>query len=202
MDIRIEGLEELRRKFASLPGRLVAAERRGVEAAALLVLRETVRSGFRGTRGKGARDDTRLTVRSGKLRQSLQASRAQTDAGGLFATVGYRRGVVDQYAGVHEAAGPVTITPKRGRLLAIPVGAALTAGGVPRYASPREVPGFWVTSKAGNKVFLPKDGGPPLFVGKESVTITPRRPLHKAKDRTRDRQVAIIREQINRELAR
>lgn len=51
-----------------------------------------------------------------------------------------------------------TIVPKNSRFLAIPVGEALTAAGVPRYSSPRDVPdGFFIRSK-GKLLFGYKKG--------------------------------------------
>ena len=68
-----------------------------------------------------------------------------------------------------------TITAKSGRLLAIPVGEGLTAAGVARYNSPRDVPGgFWFKNPKSGKILFGKNVGGQLnilFVGKESVTI-------------------------------
>ncbi|HOQ06045.1 MAG TPA: hypothetical protein PKY88_12625 [Anaerohalosphaeraceae bacterium] len=47
-----------------------------------------------------------------------------------------------------------TIRPRTARLLAVPIGENLTAAGVPRFRSPREVPnGFFFRSAAGNLLF-------------------------------------------------
>jgi len=52
-----------------------------------------------------------------------------------------------------------TITPKRSKFLAIPIGEGLTKAGVARYKSPRDVPeGFFIKSKAGNLLFGIKRG--------------------------------------------
>lgn len=52
-----------------------------------------------------------------------------------------------------------TITPKRAKFLAIPIGEGLTKAGVARYASPRDVPkGFFVKSKTGHLLFGYKRG--------------------------------------------
>lgn len=89
------------------------------------------------------------------------------------------------YVGVGEAAGVAqyawllgkgqkTITPKRAQYLAIPVGGALTARGVPRYAGPRDVPGGFFFKKNENLLFGRKGAGGGvelLFVMKKSVTI-------------------------------
>lgn len=52
-----------------------------------------------------------------------------------------------------------TITPKKGKFLAIPIGEGLTGSGVARYSSPRQVPnGFFIKSKAGQLLFGYKNG--------------------------------------------
>jgi len=51
-----------------------------------------------------------------------------------------------------------TITAKRGRMLAIPLDPALTASGVPRFSSPREIPGAFVL-KLWGKVFIAAEAG-------------------------------------------
>jgi hypothetical protein len=68
-----------------------------------------------------------------------------------------------------------TIFPKRGRFLAIPIGEALTAAGVPRIFSPREVPeGFFVRT-GGRLLFGRKRGNRgkfrPLFTLVKSVFV-------------------------------
>jgi hypothetical protein len=71
-----------------------------------------------------------------------------------------------------------TIIPKRAKYLTIPIGDNLSAGGVPKYKSPRDVPdGFFFKSKAGNLLFGHRLGKTskarirPLFVLKKSVTV-------------------------------
>ena len=80
-----------------------------------------------------------LGVRSGRLRNSVGLEMGQ-DAAGLTVRVFAGRGEGVNYAGIHEHGG--TITPKRGRFLAIPVGPARTPSGVARggWESPRTAP--------------------------------------------------------------
>jgi len=71
-----------------------------------------------------------------------------------------------------------TITPKNAAFLCIPIGAGLTAAGVARYASPRQVPnGFFFKGKSGGLFFGIKTGKTDrsikaLFILKKSVTVT------------------------------
>lgn len=124
-----------------------------------------------------------LNVRTGSLRRSLMF---EVDRGNLRLRLSIGGGGAP-YARTHEGVGdgpdksPMTIKAKAGKALAIPVGKALTASGVPRYTTPRDVPGL--------RMLVPKRGGPPLlvksrgkkrsgidvmFVLKKSVTIPPR----------------------------
>jgi hypothetical protein len=68
-----------------------------------------------------------------------------------------------------------TIVPKRSKYLAIPIGEALTASGVPKYSSPRDVQdGFFIKSK-GRLLFGYKKGKKgrfrPLFILVKSVFV-------------------------------
>ncbi len=97
-------------------------------------------------------------------------------AGPLEGVVGVRSGAaVDKYKWLLGDES-MTITPKRSKFLAIPIGEGLTGAGVPRYASPRQVPdGFFVRTKAGNLLFGYKKGKRgkfrPLFVLVKSVFV-------------------------------
>ena len=71
-----------------------------------------------------------------------------------------------------------SITPKKGKVLAIPIGENKTGTGVPRFKSPRDVEGgFWFKSKSGKLLFGYKKGKTGrgkfrlLFIGLKSVTI-------------------------------
>jgi hypothetical protein len=81
------------------------------------------------------------------------------------------------YANMQEA-DETTITPKNAQYLAIPLPAALTGAGVPRYKSPlRDDPSmagaFVIKSKIGNLLLAKRDGKKitPLFILKKSVTV-------------------------------
>lgn len=70
----------------------------------------------------------------------------------------------------------MTIRPKKGRFLTIPIGENLTSAGVPRYTSPRQVEdGFFLKSKGGQLLFGRKNGKRgkfrPLFVLVTSVFV-------------------------------
>jgi len=71
-----------------------------------------------------------------------------------------------------------TIRPKSGRFLAIPIGENLTAAGVARYPSPRDVPNGFFIRTGGKLLFGHRLGKTerarfrPLFVLVTSVTIT------------------------------
>ena len=91
---------------------------------------------------------TRLHKRTGYLSRSITGSVSESwpnvdvalRAGGEKAQV--------RYAALQEYGG--TVTPKRGKFLAIHTGPALTGAGAPRYTSPRDVPGL---------AFVPIRGG-------------------------------------------
>lgn len=78
-----------------------------------------------------------LKVRSGSLRRSVTSKVGAVDHT-LTIEIGSTQGPATKYARIHEYGG--TIRPIRAKLLAVPVGPALTPAGVPRYPSPRAVP--------------------------------------------------------------
>lgn len=89
-----------------------------------------------------------LNVRSGALRSGMRHRK-----------LGVGRWRVSNnlpYAQAHEDGA--TITPKRGKYLAIPVGKALTPAGVARYKSPRQVPDL---------AYIPRRGKSPLLAKKK-----------------------------------
>jgi len=83
---------------------------------------------------------------------------------------GWMEGELEGVVGVKDDAGVAaykwlltdeqkTITPKKGKFLAIPIGENLTGSGVPRYSSPRQVPdGFFLPTKKGGLLFGYKKG--------------------------------------------
>ncbi len=113
-----------------------------------------------------------LKRRTGQLARAVDGWMA----GPLEGVVGVREGAaVDKYKWLLGDESK-TITPKKSKFLAIPIGEGLTGAGVPRYASPRQVPGgFFVRTKAGNLLFGYKKGKRgkfrPLFVLVKSVFV-------------------------------
>ena len=124
--------------------------------------------------GKTARDylsGQSLKRRSGGLAREL----ASWMTGPLHLVVGVPDGsTVDRYKWL-LGDEQMTIRPKTGRFLAIPIGENLTGAGVPKYSSPRQVEdGFFVESK-GQLLFGRRNGKRgkfrPLFVLVTSVFV-------------------------------
>lgn len=132
-----------------------------------------------------------VKLASGKVvTEHLSGQDLATRTGNLKRAVdGWMEAAFDGVVGVRESAAvdkykyllgteQVTITPKKGKYLAIPIGAGLTASGVARYSSPRQVPdGFFFTSKMGGLFFGKKFGKTDksikaLFTFKKSVVVT------------------------------
>lgn len=139
----------------------LAAELRGAPERALAALTREVRKA--GLRAEGAARENvgaRLRVRTGALRRSVQADLVDEGQGTLLLRLRAGHGTRElPYARIQEEGG--TVRP-RGRFLAIPWpgGPALTAGGVGRYASPRDVPGLrFVPTRGGAGGMLIKDQG-------------------------------------------
>jgi len=112
---------------------------------------------------------SRLRRRSGALAGSIQGSRSEGGAGLAARLAAGGAGVA--YARLQDAGG---VVEAKGKKLAIPLPMAETPSGLPRYSSPRDVPGlFFFTSKAGNTIGATRDGPglTPLFVLKERVRI-------------------------------
>lgn len=121
-----------------------------------ILRKELIATGIEAQGNVQAKIEERLKVRTGALRRS-PASRIEildrwpqltVSAGGARGGRGELR-----YAALQEFGG--TVRPVKGRFLAIPVGPALTAAGVPRYASPRDVPGLaYVQSRKGQPLLV------------------------------------------------
>jgi hypothetical protein len=77
-------------------------------------------------------------IKSGALRRSVEAGVLPFTNGTVTIYVGSVKGAASAYAEAQETGK--LITPKNGQWLAIPVGPALTAGGIARYKSPLDVP--------------------------------------------------------------
>jgi len=115
-----------------------------------------------------------LKRRHGDLARAV-ASRAEGSGLDTIAYVGVTKGRATKYAAKLERGG--IIRPDTKQFLAVPLKAALTATGRPRYPrGPKSVPGlFLITSRAGNKLLVRKTGDgrafTPMYVLKTSVRI-------------------------------
>jgi hypothetical protein len=101
-----------------------------------------------------------------------------------------------------------TITPKSAKVLAVPVGNALTATGRARFASPREVEGgFWLSRPGRPPLFVVERGGSKsrrldvLFVGLPRVTLEGKRSAAKAAEAAQGQARRVLDEQIRAALA-
>lgn len=102
----------------------------------------------------GDRYDERLKRRTGRLARTIAGTVNDTDSGFGFALRG--GGEEIRYGRLQEEGG--TVTPKKGKFLAIPVGPALTGAGVPRFNSPRDVGDLrFVSIRGGSAGLLVKD---------------------------------------------
>jgi hypothetical protein len=98
---------------------------------------------------------TMLHVRTGRLRNSISGQVTEERDGKfiLELSAGGQGGQGEvKYARIQEKGG--VIVPKKGRMLAIPVGPARTAAGVSRYASPRDVPGLHLAMTRNRQLVL------------------------------------------------
>lgn len=113
-----------------------------------------------------------LKVRSGRLRNSIGSFTFGRDKE-LVGRVGsgVRTGEPVKYASILERGG--VITAKNGKMLAIPIGAALTPAGVERFR-PNDIRGrSFIMRKNGRAIIFLKQGkrALPVFVLKRSVKI-------------------------------
>ena len=144
-----------------------------------------------------------LHVRSGRLRSSIGSYTFGSDKE-LVGRVGsgQRTGQPVKYAGILETGG--TIRPVKAKMLAIPLKAALTSAGVPRY-TPREVPNsFIMRTKNGNLMIFAKSGKKritPMFVLKNSVKIPAFKYLSKSLTQSKAAAVKEIEQGINNVLS-
>lgn len=167
LKIKVTGQEKLEKKLNILPGvthRKLASElKKTLSGAVGYVIRNHLTGGT--TR-------TRLGVRTGNLRRSIQYRVNENALSGEFGSYN------TTYAMIHEKGG--TLTAKRGQFLAIPISPeAKTKAGV--FKSPRTFKNTFVKeSRNGNKIIFQKKGKNiiPLFVLKRSVKI-PARPFIK-----------------------
>lgn len=181
-EVGFKALDRLRALPTELAVRLDQAEQKTVRLLQQI--------GTRALRQKLSGDDR--NVRTGNLRRSVAFSEPQRRPGGVWeGRFGYGSGAAASYARILEEGG--TILPKNGRVLAMPVGNALTATGRARYASPRDVEGgFWISRAGQPPLFAVAAGGAKsqrldiLFIGLARVTI---RAKHSARNAAREAQL-------------
>ena len=182
--------EDARRRFARLPAALERAEQRFVKVAGLRTEKRTKQHfvPYRRIEHASLSSVGLVRRRTSDLLNSLNTSPAEKVAGGWQTRVGFRDGVVRSYAKTIEYGA--TFTPSK-KLLAIPVGEALTSAGVLRadYARPSYVKnGFWKPMRDGQSVgFFERVGQRIrlLFIGRRRVTVKPFRPLGRSLDSER-----------------
>ena len=99
-----------------------------------------------------------LGVRSGTLRKSVSC-RVQKNAKSVTVAIGVTQGPAQPYARIQDQGGTIKAAP--GKALAVPLPAAMTPSGRPKYpGGPRQA-----GEKHGEDVFmLKRDGKPPLIV--------------------------------------
>ena len=150
----------------------------------------------------------KLRTRSGSLRRSIQSW--WVDEGNLTLAIGVPSNSPAAHYAYLLTSEKMTIRPRRARILAIPLPVLHTRGsgfGVARTPTPRDFPGFWRRSKAGNLIFFgtPQRGDvrqesagalQPLFVGKEQVEVKGRDIL----EPTIIRNVRVIQEEVARRI--
>lgn len=142
------GLDALARQLVTIQRNARAMVRKAAETEALRA--ESTAKGYLG--------GSRLTPRTGHLRRSVRGQAViKNDIPTATLRAGGGRDDV-RYARIQDLGG--TIVPRRGRFLAIPEGSALTASGVPRYSSPRQVAGLrFVPTRGGRTGILVRDVG-------------------------------------------
>ncbi len=159
-----ENDREFKRALREVPDQIYKGARKGLQKGLRGYQRELTRTRLRGRPG--------LARRSGNLARDLQTTvrgrTVDTLVGIAFFTA--------KYAPAHEFGA--TITPKRGRYLAIPLSAVSTPTGIAQY-QPRDFPNaFFIRSRKNpdNLVLVEERGSRivPLFAMVRSVTIPPR----------------------------
>jgi hypothetical protein len=139
---------------------------------------------------KGSLSGALLKVRTGTLRRAVFSRGEKAGQADAVAVVGVDSGKA-AYGKAHEFGG--TIKPAKGKFLAIPVGAAMTKGGVGRFSArelmqdPKQF-GYTGAFFSKHVLFGKKPGGAavPLFVLKPSVTIKEKRFVRGAIDAKRE----------------
>ena len=152
----------------------VVKELSSMGKAVIQACSEGLKKGVKVAAGKVASDylsGQALKRRSGRLAAAVDGWMA----GDLDGVVGVRSGsTVAKYAWL-LGDEQKTIVPKRAKFLAIPIGEGITPAGVPRFTSPRQVPGGFFVKTKGHLLFGYKRGKRgkfrPLFVLVKSVFV-------------------------------
>lgn len=141
--------------------------------------------------------DKSLARRTGTLARSF----AKTVAGSELNELNLMIFTDVKYAPIHQFGG--TIRPKKGKYLAIPLGAAKTRAGVARWTSPRDVPDlkYGGRSAAGN-ILLRTVDGTPMFVLVRQVTIKPRLGMFETWDKEFPGYVEVLNTKVGEVLRR
>lgn len=200
LGVSLEGIGAVTARLARTPGRLDEAEKGAVKEGSIEALRRF--------RIKVSGDV--LKRRTGNYAKSTTAAPPSKDVAGWKAEVGVKKGPAGKYAELHETGG--TIKPKRGKVLAIPIGPNLTAAGVARFNSPRDprmFGGFWKRLGGALLFLVPKgrddksgSGVFAYFIGVPQVVIPKREPLGKTLREMEPRMRAIVSEHVTRALSR
>jgi hypothetical protein len=198
-ELGILNLEALKSLSGKLVGAVNRAEFRTVEILRAIAGRKMVEV-----------LSTDLDRRTGNLVKSANASIANAQpeltASGWSVRIGYGTGPSASYAHIQEEGG--TIYPVKGKVLAVPVGEALTSTGRPRYGSPTEVEGgFWITARSGVPVFVARgvggkgDNRGVLFIGLSKATITGVHAAERARQEAQGQSRAIFEREIAQAVA-
>jgi hypothetical protein len=212
IDVEIKDLDNLARRVDQMPMVLRRAASRGLDSAAIEV-ETAAKKNFKGKKNPFIRSPD-IHVRSGTTRRAIKALTEAEQHGRdiLRQRIGYREGLTGtrdkRYVYVIENRGETVIKPRLRKVLAIPLPAALTPAGVPKFGSPRDVPdGHWITREGKPPLFIKESGrkmkgghlsrSDMLFVGLPSVKVKGRRPLGRAFNDTRQKQIRLIRKEID-----
>jgi hypothetical protein len=202
--IDVRGIEDVRRRYSrvAVHEAFDKAFKRGIDRWVNFLSREAHKGFTSYSGGGGIKRADKIRSRSGTMQKSLSAGTklAKKIKGGYVGVVGYGGGIVKDFIAIHEGSKDHVITPKRAKVLAIPILEALTPAGVPRYSSPRNIKGgFWRKGQSGERLYFygPKGvTGGPLFLGLKRAKVKPRRPLMGAHEKHRRRGPVIVRLEV------
>ena len=170
---------ELERAFHAFPGEMAKGSKKELKLLGKRYIKV-----LQSEHLTGGTSATKLSVRTGDLRRSFyeEVIGFSLDTLALVITSG------SKYAAIHEYGG--TIKAKPNKMLAIPIGAALTASGVARWPSPRSpgAPRMHILTYGRNDgksrvLLVDSISGEPMFLLVKSVKIPAR--LH-ARDTMQD----------------